>query len=453
MTFSNYIMNFFSSGEERSLLLKKNIVVSLMNKVVATIVSFLLVPITINYVNTEQYGIWLTLSSIIFWINMLDFGMTHGFRNRFAESLGKNNKSLCQKYVSTTYVLLSIIFITTLFLMCFINKYISWSNVLGLDKELEPTLKKMFLILIICFCWKNILRIVYTMFTADQRPAIASIFITIESIFVLIVIWILTQTTTGNLIYLAIVSSGIPLVIVLLVNIYTFYFSKRYKDLRFSKKSIDFSLSKKILVLGGKFFIIQTCMLIIFQTTNIIISHYLGPEQVTLYNVVHKYYSAFYTIFIIIVTPFWSATTNAYVNGDIDWIKKGLSKLTKLLIGGAITQALLCIASPLIMRIWLNDSVDVPLDISIAMAINILLLAIASMYMYIINGIGKVTLQMIVYLAFSIVSIPLMVYGCQKIGLMSILIVTSAVYMTQAIVGKIQLGRLLNNTATGVWNK
>ena len=213
----DFLRHKMLAGSERSSLLKKNIIVSFFNKAIAVVVSFLLVSVTINYVDTVQYGIWLTLSSLIYWIAMFDFGMTHGFRNRFAEAIGKGDRTLCKKYVSTSYVLLSIIFLSLLFILFILNIFVDWSSFLHLDPSLKETLRVMFYIIIVCFCLKNILRIVTTMFTADQRPAIASVITTFESILVLAVIWILTKITPGNLIDLALVSCGIPLFLIIKV--------------------------------------------------------------------------------------------------------------------------------------------------------------------------------------------------------------------------------------------
>ncbi|MDQ3534529.1 MAG: hypothetical protein M3421_02770, partial [Bacteroidota bacterium] len=66
----NLIKNFFSGvfqGHERSVKLKKNILLSFLFKIFSAISSFFLVPITLNYLEPVKYGIWLTLSSLIAW--------------------------------------------------------------------------------------------------------------------------------------------------------------------------------------------------------------------------------------------------------------------------------------------------------------------------------------------------------------------------------------------------
>ena len=61
MNLTTKFRSYLNQGNERSILAKKNIVGSFFNKGVAILISLLLVPITIDYLNPEQYGIWLTI--------------------------------------------------------------------------------------------------------------------------------------------------------------------------------------------------------------------------------------------------------------------------------------------------------------------------------------------------------------------------------------------------------
>ena len=77
-----YISDFFTKGHSRTLLAKKNIAASFVVKGLSVMINLALVPLTINYVNPSQYGIWLTLSSIIAWFSFFDVGFGNGLRNR-----------------------------------------------------------------------------------------------------------------------------------------------------------------------------------------------------------------------------------------------------------------------------------------------------------------------------------------------------------------------------------
>jgi O-antigen/teichoic acid export membrane protein len=72
------------SGRDKNIV--KNIGWSSFYKIGSIISNFMLVPLTINYLDTENYGIWLTLTSFISWFSFFDIGLVNGLRNKFAEA-------------------------------------------------------------------------------------------------------------------------------------------------------------------------------------------------------------------------------------------------------------------------------------------------------------------------------------------------------------------------------
>ena len=54
------IKNKLFSGSDRTVLIKKNILASSILRIISIAISLLVVPATINYINAERYGIWLT---------------------------------------------------------------------------------------------------------------------------------------------------------------------------------------------------------------------------------------------------------------------------------------------------------------------------------------------------------------------------------------------------------
>ncbi|HSN08168.1 MAG TPA: hypothetical protein VLS85_03975, partial [Hanamia sp.] len=125
-----FINNKLNKGAERSIKAKKNILASFFIKGTSILISLLLVPIAINYVNVSQYGIWLTLSSIVVWFSFFDVGLTQGLRNKFAEAVATGNDDLAQIYVSTTYAILTMICTLLWIIFLFANQFINWAHIL-----------------------------------------------------------------------------------------------------------------------------------------------------------------------------------------------------------------------------------------------------------------------------------------------------------------------------------
>lgn len=85
----SFIRKIFN-GDERSVLVKKNIAGSVLIKGWSCVVQFLLVPVTLKCLNQYEYGIWLTISSILLWVDQFDIGLGNGLRNKLAEAIARN---------------------------------------------------------------------------------------------------------------------------------------------------------------------------------------------------------------------------------------------------------------------------------------------------------------------------------------------------------------------------
>ena len=125
-------MNLLRTDNLRSQKIYKNILLSVFVKGGSIAVGLVLVPLTIDYVNPLQYGIWLTISSVISWMSFFDVGMANGLRNRLSYALALKEYDQARIYVSTTYAALTIISITLFSLYWLFNTFIDWRAFLNI---------------------------------------------------------------------------------------------------------------------------------------------------------------------------------------------------------------------------------------------------------------------------------------------------------------------------------
>ena len=447
------LLNFKTDDHnERTAVVKRNIIGSGILRVISIFTSLVIVPLTVDYISPEGYGIWLTISSIIGWLSYFDLGLAQGFRNKFAEAIALDNYSLARKYISTTYITLTIIFSIILFLTNVANYWIDWCLVLNIDSRYGITLKYVFTILSSTFCVTMVANTLVMMFNAMQKTAQASLIQTIGQVFALFGVWILTIISKGSLPALALFYSGIPCIILIGFSIYYYNFTN-YKKYKPTLKDYDKSVIPQILNLGINFFIVMLSMLCIFQSINIIISRLLGPEVVSEYNIAYKYFNVLKMLSIIILTPCWSAFTEAYVKHDFSWMKRTKRKLERMWVVMLVIIVIMTILAPTVFNIWVGDKIIIPMRIIIITAFYIIVQILASTYMYLINGIGKIRLQMIIYASFTFLSIPLMTILGNKYDLLGILCIPILIFLIQAILANKQLTLLIENKATGIWNK
>lgn len=441
------------NGHERTIKAKKNIIASFVIKGLNIIIGLFLVRLTINYLNPTKYGIWITLSSIIGWFTFFDIGLGNGLRNKFTEALALSNHRLAKTYVSTTYAVLSIIIAIVLLLFYIINPFLNWASILnaGDDPALQKELAILALIVFTFFCLRFIFQLIATILIADQQPAKASLFNLYTNVLSLILIIILTKMTNGSLLYLGIIVSSLP-VFVFIISSFWFYKGK-YKIYKPSVNFVDFNKAKELFSLGIKFFFIQIAGVLLYQTNNIIIAQVLSPTEVTPYNVALKYFSIIMMIFSILVSPFWSAFTEAWMKDELKWIKSIIKKLIRLWFILIFIVIIMMLGSQWAYSIWIGNEINIPLSVSILVGISVIINIWNAIFSQFLNGVGKIKLQLWVGISAALLNVPLAIIMGKTIGVEGILLANITVLIFSAFLYPIQYRKLIYSTAKGIWSK
>ncbi|MDN5554333.1 lipopolysaccharide biosynthesis protein, partial [Prevotella sp.] len=207
----------FKQGiDARSYKIYKNLVVMFLLKGATILIGLLLVPLTVDYVKQDDYGVWLTISSIIGWMAYFDIGINNGLKNKFSEYKAKGDIIKVRQYVSTAYFMLICIFIPLMFLLLIANIFIDWNMILNVQiNNMNTTMA----ILIAYFCINFILSTINIVLMADQRPGGASFISFLTQLASLIIIFVLKQLTGGSLILLSLALCIPTLLVILIFNI------------------------------------------------------------------------------------------------------------------------------------------------------------------------------------------------------------------------------------------
>lgn len=438
-------------GDTRTVRAKKNILASIGIKGLDSLIYLLLVPVTLGYLNEYEYGIWLTLNSILMWINSFDIGLGNGMRNKLAQAVANNDKELGRVYVSTTFFMLIILMAGLIVIGTILEPIINWYDILSTTPDKVPNLKEIVYVSFAIFCLNFIFKFIGNVYLALQLPAINNLLVTGGHLLSLIIIFLLTKFTSGSLMFVAISYSLSPLIVYLLA--YPITFLKIYPWFSPSLKFFNKKYLKDLFNIGVQFFLLQVSGILLFSLANLLISHLFGPENVTPYNIAYRYFSLVPMVMNLLLAPMWSATTDAYAQGDVEWIKKTMSKIRKVLfcIGGLLLFMVLI--SPFVYRIWVGNKVHIPMILSGLMAIYIGIIIISLTYSNFLNGLGKLRIQTINTVTVAILFYPV----CRLLGyyleVQGILIGMCILNMSGLILNRIQFFKVINGKALGIWNK
>jgi O-antigen/teichoic acid export membrane protein len=445
-------LNFFS-GSTRSVKAKKNILFLFIIHSFNFVLILLLVPISLKCLTTSEYGIWLTLTSIIAWFISLDFGLGNGLRNKLAEALAINDLELAKTYTSTAYAYLTLFLTLFYFIFVIFERWLNWTAILNAPQILSSELENLVFVVFTLFFINFILKLIVVIPIADQRPAINGLLSFLINLLTVGAIYLLSFTEYASLFYLGTISSIIPGIIYVVATL--IFFSGKYKAIKPSLKFVKAEYSRKLLTLGFRFFIIQIGTLIIFATDNIIITQILSPADVTVYNIAHKYFYTLWLVFGIILTPFWSAYTEAFTKKDFAWIKNVNRRLIRIWGVFVLIIIGMLIVSPIAYRIWIGSAIQVSNQLSAIMAFFVVITMWNNLYAYFINGVGKIQIQLYYAIIAGLFNIPLSILFAKYLllGTSGVILATVICLLPAAFIAPIQYSKIVNGRAHGIWDR
>ena len=109
--------------------------------------------------------------------------------------------------------------------------------------------------------------------------------------------------------------------------------------------------------------------------------------------------------------------------------------------------------SPIAYRIWIGDKADIPFLMTLLVALYMMINNWDSLQVNLINGIGTIKLQLYVTLIGLVLHIPLSLLLGNFIGAYGVLCSMIFINIIYSIFFTIQINKILNQKAHGLWKK
>ena len=94
------------------------------------------IPLTIHYLGSERFGLWVTISAAVNMLQFADLGIGNGLLNEIAESRGCDDNEKVKIYISSGAVVLGCISIFLICLFFFLNSFINWAVIFNAKSPL-----------------------------------------------------------------------------------------------------------------------------------------------------------------------------------------------------------------------------------------------------------------------------------------------------------------------------
>lgn len=446
-----FLRKLFDSGNARSKNVLKNILLSVGVKGINVLCSLILVPLSLGYLSKEEYGIWLTISTMLLWISFFDIGLGNGLRNYLSAAISKNDYALGRTYISTTLALLLIIVGIFTLLCCLTFPFLDWADVLNTCTVGSEQLMIIMLITVLLTLINFILKNVGVVYIALQKYAMNEMLHMLGNILSLLVIYVITQTVESSLMWVVVSFAASPLIVFIVAAVPLF---RKYKELRPTFRSVDFGYSKVLMSKGGSFFGIQmTTVFVIYASSNFFITQCCGPEAVAVYNTAYRYLSISTMGFTTLIAPLWSAYTDAYVKNDMAWIKKTFKNSLKMWGGTACIGFVMLMVSPWVYQIWIGDALNIPFSLSLSIFAYFCFLNLSNCASYLLNGLNVIFVQLVSSILVTILYLLIVFPMGRHFYVDGVSWSMTISFIILSLIRFWQVRKVLNGTASGIWLK
>lgn len=397
------------------------------SKGVALLVNFISVPLTINYLGAERYGVWVTLSTLLAWLQIADLGLGNGLTNAIANAYGQEDRRAAQRAVATTFWLLSSISVGIGILATSTWSFIHWQALFNVQSSAVAAEISMATAAAISFALLNIpLTCVDKVLGGYQKSAIAHYWTAIANIASLLAILLVTELE-GGLLWLVVGYSGATVVVK--ASSAVWLFARAMPWLRPTLASVKRSEINKLARTGGIFFMIQIAVLLVTQTDNLIITHYLGAGHVAPYNVTWRLFMYATMPQMMVASALWPAYTEAFARKDGKWIRRAFQiNLIGSLTISTLFSVILVLFGQLIIDWWAGPLAIPPTALLGWMGVWSVISTTMSVIACILNASGQIRGQMIYGLLTAITNLWLSTLWVIPYGITGVIAATVIAY-------------------------
>jgi O-antigen/teichoic acid export membrane protein len=374
------------------------------------------IPLTAQYLGVERYGMWLTLSSLLTWAGLVDFGLANSLTNVLATADGRQDRKKAQEAVSSAFWML--LALTLIIGLCgwIIFPWIPWHRILNVRSpaalaEVNAAVL-VTLILILCRVLLSLPGQIYGAYQEGYLYQLWSILGSVASITALFVAIALKSSAAVLLgaffgcAFLTDIGAALHL------------FGQHRPWLRPTLSHFKWYSSQILLKSGGQLWIAQVAGIVIFQTDLIIVAQLFGATAVASYGTAMRLFSIVLMFQSAFIAPLWPAYSEALARGDIEWIAKTSKSSIYLSFAWSTTiSIIIAIFLPNIITAWIGSQTALSTLTLLALCFRTIMLAADQCISVLSNGLALLRLQAIISPIFAAANLALALLLGHTIGI------------------------------------
>jgi len=398
----------------------------------AFVASFFAIGILSRGLTREAFGLWAIMSTFAFFASSFDFGLGQAMRNKLAEMASSPDQAANLERdlffaVLTTLVLACGLVGTSIALIFPHLPWASWFN--AQSPAVIRVIPTTATIVAVCFVASMPLGLSYAGFLAYQEAGQRSLFDAIQSFMLLLtVVLFASRLTIAQLIvvyYLVFLLSQF-------IALVSFVRRRRWRPV-WVPFGAAWGVVRQLAGRSVQFWALGLSAMLIFTTDPVIAGRVLGLASAGDFNVVLKLFTVIITVHFTVLTPLWSAYTEAAQVRDWAWIARSLrrSLWATVILLALGTSALALLSGPL-LRFWVGREINDPRLIA-SFVVWTAAFAVINCYSVLLNGLGRLRRQTALAGSAAVLHWPVSLWLGSTMGAAGIVLGTVAVILPSGV--------------------
>lgn len=399
-------------------------------RLLTSLVSLLSLPICVRYLGPERFGVWATITTTAVWINLLDLGIGNTLTNHISRAFALDDTKAAGRYFTNALFVTVCASAIAGLMFAVIFRLIDWSRLLNIRANLPEvshtiaiavTLTLIGLPCSLCSKLLGGYQQLHRYSYASAAGAVAS----------LLGLWlgILLQVRMPGLYVMSagcIIAANFILLVSTIVD-KPWLLPRRYM--------LDRQVMRELFTSGSSFLLIQIAAVVVFSSDNLIVSHYLGPAEVTPYNVTWRLAGVAAVLQTLIFPAVWPAYAEAYAVGDYGWIRHTFATMVR----GVATLNLLCAAVLIlfgrqVIRLWAGPPAIPGTALLCAMALWAVINGVMSVESCLLAALNRIRAQAVLSIIAAILNVWLSIVLVRRIGALGVITGTILSYLLILVV-------------------
>lgn len=389
------------------------------------------VGLTLPYLGPERFGLWMTFSSMVLLLTLLDFGIGHALLNRVAQACGRDDPQALRQTLAGGFGLLVALAGLGGVVLVALASSLPWGWLLGLDDPgLAAEARWAAQVLAGCLAVHLVATGLLKAIAGQQRGHVAHALNGGSAVLACLALWWCARQE-ASIPVLILATFGLPAV----VNLLGALACLSRDDLPWTGVVHATAHEGPALIqLGLPFMALQGLAAFAWYSDSVILAHLHGPAEVAALAVGVRLFQFASQPFMVMNASLWAAYAEATARGEVEFVRQTLHRsMLWTLAGSAGLSLLLVAAAPPLVAAWTGGALAVPTSLLIALAACTVLEAAGHAFGMYLNGCGILREQLWVAGAFCALAVALKLAFGQAWGATGVVAATVVAYLAAEV--------------------